>query len=332
MDSKARIFVSGHRGLVGSAICRRLSREGCENLIVRTKAELDLRNQAAVDRFFSTEKPEYVLLAAAKVGGILANSLYPADFLRDNLAIELNVIHSAWRSGVRKLCFLGSSCVYPRLSPQPILEEYLLTSSLEPTNEWYAIAKIAGIKMAQAYARQYGFRAISLMPTNLYGPEDNFALAGSHVLPALLRKFHEARMSDASEVVVWGTGAPRREFLHVDDLANAVVFLMRHYDDTEPINVGVGEDVTIMELAKMIGEIVGYRGRLSFDPSKPDGTPRKLLDVSRLRNLGWEPKIPLREGIERTYQWYLDQCQGRSSLALVAGKGRGSKARQLALK
>jgi GDP-L-fucose synthase len=282
MDSNARIFVSGHRGLVGSAICRRLAEEGAKNLILRTKTELDLRNQAAVDRFFSTEKPEYVFLAAAKVGGILANSLYPADFLRDNLAIELNVIHSAWRHGVRKFCFLGSSCVYPKFAPQPIAEESLMTGALEPTNEWYAIAKIAGIKMTQAYARQYGFRAISLMPTNLYGPGDNFDPANSHVLPALLRKFHEARVGDMAEVTLWGSGTPRREFLHVDDLADAAVFLMRNYDETEPINVGVGDDLTIMELAKMIQEITGYQGVLGFDPSKPDGTPRKLLDISRL--------------------------------------------------
>jgi GDP-L-fucose synthase len=320
MDRNARIFVSGHRGLVGSAIYRRLSGEGCKNLILRTKTELDLRNQAAVENFFLIEKPEYVFLAAAKVGGILANSLYPADFLRDNLAIELNVIHSAWRHGVRKLCFLGSSCVYPKFAPQPILEEYLMTGELEPTNEWYAVAKIAGIKMAQAYARQYEFRAISLMPTNLYGPQDNFDLAGSHVLPALLRKFHEARVNDAPEVTVWGSGAPRREFLHVDDLADAAVFLMRHYDDSEPINVGVGEDITILELAEMMREITGYRGRLAFDPSKPDGTPRKLLDISRLRTLGWSAGIPLREGILRTYQWYVEQRESRPALALVAGR------------
>jgi GDP-L-fucose synthase len=273
-----------------------------------------------VETFFSIEKPEYVFLAAAKVGGILANSLYPADFLRDNLAIELNVIHSAWRHGVRKLCFLGSSCVYPKFAPQPILEEYLMTGELESTNEWYAIAKIAGIKMAQAYARQHEFRAISLMPTNLYGPQDNFDLAGSHVLPALLRKFHEARVNDAPEVTVWGSGAPRREFLHVDDLADAAVFLMRHYDGAEPINVGVGEDITILELAEMIREITGYRGRLAFDPSKPDGTPRKLLDISRLQALGWRAGIPLREGILRTYEWYVEQCESRPALALVGGR------------
>lgn len=321
MDRNARIFVSGNRGLVGSAICRRLASEGAQNLILRTKAELDLRNQAAVDKFFSMEKPEYVFLAAAKVGGILANSSYPADFLRDNLAIELNVIHSAWRHGVTKLCFLGSSCVYPKFAAQPIREEYLMTGALEETNEWYAIAKIAGIKMVRAYARQYAFRAISLMPTNLYGPGDNFDLAGSHVLPALLRKFHEARVGDMPEVTLWGSGAPRREFLHVDDLADAAVFLMRNYDDPELINVGVGEDITILELAKMIREITGYRGRLAFDPSKPDGTPRKLLDISRLGKLGWQAKIPLKEGISRTYRWYVEQRESCPSHILVAGNG-----------
>jgi GDP-L-fucose synthase len=319
MDSNARIFVSGHRGLVGSAICRRLSEEGAQNIILRTKTELDLRNQAAVDNFFSIEKPEYVFLAAAKVGGILANSLYPADFLRDNLAIQLNVIHSAWEHGVRKLCFLGSSCVYPKFAPQPMAEECLMTGALESTNEWYAIAKIAGIKMVQAYALQYGFHAISLMPTNLYGPGDNFDLIGSHVVPALLRKFHEARVGDIPEVTLWGTGAPRREFLHVDDLADAAVFLMRKYDDTAPINVGVGEDITIMELAQMIREITGYRGRVAFDPSKPDGTPRKLLDVSRVRSLGWQAKISLDEGIQRTYQWYVEQRESRPPLAQLTG-------------
>ena len=324
MDKDARIFVAGHGGLVGSALCRRLHAEGAQNLILRTKSELDLRDQAAVDRFFSTEKPEYVYLAAAKVGGILANASYPAEFLRDNLAIELNVIHSAWRHGVRKLCFLGSSCVYPKFAPQPMNEDCLMTGPLEQTNEWYAIAKIAGIKMAQAYAHQYGFRAISLMPTNLYGPEDNFDLAGSHVLPALLRKFHEACVDDLPEVTLWGSGAPRREFLHVDDLADAALFLMRNYQDTEPINVGVGEDVTIMELAEMIRGITGYSGRIVFDRSKPDGTPRKLLDVSRLRSLGWHPKISLRDGIQSTYHWYV------SKQGLVASRARMGESKPVA--
>ena len=307
MDSNARIFVAGHRGLAGSAIVRRLRAEGAGNLILRTRAELDLCNQAAVNAFFAVERPDYVFLAAAKVGGILANSHYPADFAYNNLAIELNVIDAAWRYGVNKLCFLGSSCVYPKFAEQPIREESLLTSALESTNEWYAVAKIAGIKLSQAYSLQYGFRAISLMPTNLYGPQDNFDLASSHVLPALLRKFHDARMSDAPEVVVWGTGAPRREFLHVDDLADAAVFLMRNYDDPQLINVGVGEDLTIRDLAFLIRDIVGYSGELGFDSSKPDGTPRKLLDVSRLRSLGWKPRIPLRQGIQATYEWYCNQ-------------------------
>jgi GDP-L-fucose synthase len=329
MDRNSRIFVSGHRGLVGSAICRRLAREGITGLILRNRNELDLRDQAAVDAFFAMEKPEFVFLAAAKVGGILANSQYPAEFAYDNLAIQLNVIHSAWRHGVRKLCFLGSSCVYPKFAPQPIREESLLTSALEPTNEWYAIAKIAGIKLAQAYSLQYGFPAISLMPTNLYGPHDNFDLNNSHVLPAMMRKFHDAAMNGHPEVALWGTGNPRREFLHVDDLADAAVFLLRRYSDREPINVGVGDDLSIRELAELIREITGYSGRIVFDPSKPDGTPRKLLDVSRLRSLGWTPQIPLREGIERTYQWYLDHRA--SSPLLAAAAGHGGDARRAGL-
>jgi len=297
----ASIFVAGHRGLVGSAIVRQLQAEGAQRLILRTRQELDLTDQAAVEAFFASDKPEYVFLAAAKVGGILANDSYPAEFLRDNLAIQTNVIHSAWRHGVRKLCFLGSSCIYPKLAPQPLKEESLLTGPLEPTNEWYAIAKIAGIKMCQAYRRQYGFDAISLMPTNLYGPGDNFDLKTSHVLPALIRKFHEAKEQGAREVVIWGTGTPRREFLHVDDLAAAAVFLMKNYSDEQFINVGSGEDLTIRELAEMVAQVVGYTGSIVTDPSKPDGTPRKLMDVSRLSTLGWSPRIPLREGIERTY-------------------------------
>jgi GDP-L-fucose synthase len=297
----ASIFVAGHRGLVGSAIVRQLQAEGAQRLILRPRQELDLTDQAAVEAFFASDKPEYVFLAAAKVGGILANDSYPAEFLRDNLAIQTNVIHSAWRHGVRKLCFLGSSCIYPKLAPQPLKEESLLTGPLEPTNEWYAIAKIAGIKMCQAYRRQYGFDAISLMPTNLYGPGDNFDLKTSHVLPALIRKFHEAKEQGAREVVIWGTGTPRREFLHVDDLAAAAVFLMKNYSDEQFINVGSGEDLTIRELAEMVAQAVGYTGSIVTDPSKPDGTPRKLMDVSRLSKLGWSPRIPLREGIERTY-------------------------------
>jgi GDP-L-fucose synthase len=304
MNDRSRIFVAGHRGLVGSAIDRRLARDGCENLITRSRSMLDLRRQADVEKFFESEQPEYVFLAAAKVGGILANSTYPADFLLDNLAIQNNVIPAAWRSGVRKLLFLGSSCIYPKLAPQPIREDALLTGPLEPTNEWYAIAKIAGIKLAQAYRRQHGFNAISLMPTNLYGPGDNFDLQSSHVLPALIRKFDEARGAGAPEVTVWGSGAPRREFLHVDDVADAAVFLMNHYDDGEIVNVGTGSDVTIAELASVVQRITGYDGPIVFDTSKPDGTPRKLLDISRLTALGWTAKIPLEQGIASTYDWY----------------------------
>jgi GDP-L-fucose synthase len=317
MHKHSRIFVAGHRGLVGSAIHRNLSEHGYTNLMVRNRSELDLTNQSAVDTFFASEKPEYVFLAAAKVGGILANSSYPAEFLRDNLAIESNVIEAAYRNGVKKLECLGSSCIYPKLAPQPIKEEYLLSGPLEPTNEWYAIAKIAGIKLAQAYWRQYGFRAISLMPTNLYGPGDNFDLQSSHVLPALIRKAHEARLKHLPEMVVWGSGEPRREFLHVDDMAEAAVFLMLRYDSADIINVGVGEDIGIRELAELICRIVGYKGRLVFDASKPDGTPRKLLDVSRLRNLGWRPRINLEEGIAQAYQWFLNPEQGaRQSIAI----------------
>jgi GDP-L-fucose synthase len=307
MDKSSRIYVAGHHGLVGSAICRRLMRDGYSNLIVRDRSQLDLTHQPAVEAFFASEKPEYVFLAAAKVGGILANSTYPVDFLRDNLSIELNVTDAAYRHGVKKLESLGSSCIYPKLAPQPIKEEYLLTSPLEPTNEWYAIAKIAGIKLAQAYRQQYGFCAISLMPTNLYGPGDHFDLKASHVLPALMRKAHEARVNGSPEMVVWGTGAPRREFLHVDDLADAALFLMLHYDEAEIINVGVGTDLTIRELAELVCQAVGYDGRLVFDASKPDGTPQKLLDVSRLRALGWQARINLEAGIRETYQWYLAQ-------------------------
>ena len=304
MDKESRIYVAGHRGLVGSAICRRLETAGFGNVVVRTRAELDLREQGAVERFFEAERPEYVFLGAAKVGGIWANHAYPAEFIYDNLAVQTNVIHAAWKSGVKKLLFLGSSCVYPKMAPQPIREEYLLTSALEPTNEWYAVAKIAGIKMAQAYRRQYGFDAISLMPTNLYGPGDNFDLATSHVMPALLRKFHEARLAGSAEVVVWGTGSARREFLYVDDLADAAVFLMEHYDGEDIINVGTGVDVTIGELAEVVARVVGYEGRVVFDRSKPDGTPRKVLDVSRLTGLGWRASVGLEEGVERTYGWY----------------------------
>lgn len=308
MDKGSKIYVAGHRGLVGSAILRKLRAEGYTNLVTRTRQELDLRDQAAVNRFFEEERPEYVFLAAAKVGGILANSTYPADFIRDNLLIQTHVIDAAYRYGVKKLLFLGSSCIYPKHAPQPMKEEHLLTGPLEPTNEAYAVAKIAGIKMCQAYRRQYGFNAISLMPTNLYGPGDNFDLQTSHVLPALIRKFHEAKVSGEREVVVWGTGTPRREFLHVDDLADAALFLMERYDSEEIINVGVGEDLSIRELAELVAEVVGYRGEITFDTSKPDGMPRKLLDVSRLFALGWRPKIPLRDGIRQTYEWFVQHA------------------------
>jgi GDP-L-fucose synthase len=306
MNSDSPVFVAGHRGLVGAAIVRRLQAEGCSRLILRTHAELDLRSQAAVDTFFASERPEYVFLAAAKVGGIHANDTYPADFIRDNLQIQTNVIDAAWRNGARKLLFLGSSCIYPRLAPQPLSEDSLLTGPLEPTNEWYAIAKIAGIKMCQAYRRQYGFDAISAMPTNLYGPGDNFSLENSHVLPALMRKFHEAKRSGAREVVVWGTGSPRREFLHVDDLADAVVFLVRNYSGEGLVNVGCGEDLTIRELAEAVAKVVGFEGDLRFDTSKPDGTPRKLLDISRINAMGWKAQVPLQAGLESTYFWYLE--------------------------
>jgi GDP-L-fucose synthase len=305
MDKQSRIFVAGHLGLVGSAIQRKLEANGHTNLIVRTRAELDLTNQAAVDRFFLAERPEYVFLAAAKVGGILANSTYPADFIRDNLLIQTHVIDAAYRHGVSKLQFLGSSCIYPRLAPQPIREDALLTGPLEPTNEAYAVAKIAGLEMAQAYRRQYGFRSICLMPTNLYGPGDNFDPVTAHVVPALIRKFHEAKRSGSPEVTIWGTGAPRREFLHVDDLADAAVFLMLHYDEEAIINVGAGEDITIRELAELIQGVTGYGGRLAFDPSKPDGTPRKQLDVSRLQALGWHLRIPFHQGLRDTYKWFV---------------------------
>jgi GDP-L-fucose synthase len=307
MDKSASIFIAGSRGLVGSAIVRSLRSAGYENLLLPAREALDLRSQPAVDEFFRTQHPEYVFFAAAKVGGILANSSFPAEFLYDNLAIQGNIIDSAWRHGVKKLQFLGSSCIYPKLAPQPIREEYLLTGPLEPTNEWYAIAKIAGIKMCQAYRKQHGFNAISLMPTNLYGPGDHFDLQNSHVLPALLRKFVEATESGAPEVSIWGSGSPRREFLHVDDLANAALFLMLNYDAPEIINVGTGEDVTIRELAETIGRLTGFSGRLVFDASKPDGTMRKLLDVSKLHRLGWKAKIPLERGLAETYRWYLEQ-------------------------
>ncbi|HEX8272065.1 MAG TPA: GDP-L-fucose synthase [Longimicrobiaceae bacterium] len=305
MNKHDRVYVAGHRGLVGSALVRRLESEGFGDLVLRTRAELDLTDRDATFRFFERERPRYVFHAAAKVGGIMANSTYPADFIRENLAVAINVVEAAHRFEVDKLLFLGSSCIYPKFAPQPIREEYLLTGELEPTNEPYAVAKIAGIKLCQSYNRQYGTRYISVMPTNLYGPGDNFDLNTSHVLPALIRKFHDAKASGDAEVTVWGTGKPRREFMHVDDLADACVHLMRTYEGSEIVNVGVGEDVAIGELARMVGEVVGFEGRIAFDTSKPDGTPRKLLDVSRLAGLGWTARTGLREGVERTYRWYV---------------------------
>ncbi|HEY4086008.1 MAG TPA: GDP-L-fucose synthase [Bryobacteraceae bacterium] len=304
MNNQSRIFVAGHRGLVGSAIVRHLRNLGFNNLLLRSRHDLDLCQADAVNRYFETERPEYVFLAAAKVGGILANSTYPVDFLRENLAIQLNVVDAAWRFGAKKLAYLGSSCIYPKFAAQPIKEEYLLSGALEPTNEWYAVAKIAGIKLCQAYRAQYGFNAISLMPTNIYGPGDNFGLNSSHVLPALIRRLHDAAASQQPSVEVWGTGTPRREFLHTDDLASAAVFLMRHYDKPDIVNVGVGDDVTIADLASRIARCVDYTGELVFDPAKPDGTPRKLLDVSRIHSLGWRHSISLDDGIRTTYEWF----------------------------
>lgn len=302
MELNSKIYIAGHRGMVGSALLRRLQKEGYGNFVLRTSAELDLRNQVAVADFFAKEKPEYVFLAAAKVGGILANNTYRAEFLYDNLEIQNNVIHHAWKYGVKKLLFLGSSCIYPKLAPQPLKEDYLLTGPLEPTNEPYAIAKIAGIKLCDAYRSQYGCNFISVMPTNLYGPHDNYDLNNSHVLPALLRKFHEAKTENKPEVIVWGSGTPRREFLHADDMADACVFLMKNYHEPGLINIGTGEDMSIKELAEMIKEITGYKGKIVFDTSKPDGTPRKLLDVSKLSQLGWRALISLRDGIREVYQ------------------------------
>lgn len=304
MQQTSKIYIAGHRGLVGSAIVRHLKKNGYNNLVTKTSKQLDLRDERKVKSFFDKQQPEYVILAAAKVGGILANYSYPVDFLQDNLQIQTNVISNAYQSGVKKLLFLGSSCIYPRDCPQPMKEEYFLTGPLEKTNEWYAIAKIAGIKLCQAYRKQYGFNAISAMPTNLYGPNDNFDLNTSHVLPALIRKFHEAKVNNEPEVVIWGTGTPRREFLYIDDLADACLYLMQNYDENEIINIGTGEDITIKELAELIGEIVGYKGRLTFDTSKPDGTPRKLQDVSRLNEAGWRYRTSLNSGIAKAYNWY----------------------------
>jgi GDP-L-fucose synthase len=305
MNRDAAIFVAGERGLVGSAIVRALRARGYTNLISAPRASLDLRDHTAVERFFAEHRPEHVFMAAARVGGILANDTHPAEFISENLFIQSNLIDASYRHGVRKLCFLGSSCIYPRLAPQPLREDSLLTGPLEPTNQWYAVAKIAGLKMCEAYSRQYGFNAISVMPTNLYGPGDNFDLESSHVLPALIRKFHEAKQARAGAVTIWGSGTPRREFLYVDDLADALLFLMERYDSPEIINVGWGEDITIADLAALVGDVVGFRGRIELDRSKPDGTPRKLMDVTKLTRLGWRPRTSLEDGIRLSYEWFL---------------------------
>jgi len=307
MHYSDKIYVAGHRGMVGSALIRRLEQEGYDNIVKRTSAELDLRNQAAVAQFFATEQPDYVFLAAARVGGIAANNTFRAEFIYDNLMIESNIIHQAYRTGVDKLLFLGSSCIYPKLAPQPLKEEYLLSGYLEPTNEPYAIAKIAGIKLCESYRDQYACNFISVMPTNLYGPNDNYDLQQSHVLPALIRKFHEAKENGHHEVVIWGSGAPRREFLHADDLADACVFLMKHYNEKSPVNIGVGEDISILQLAQLIKSIVGFEGHIVLDASQPDGTPRKLLDVHKLHAMGWRHKFSLEEGIRAVYADYAGQ-------------------------
>lgn len=312
MDKKSKIYLAGHRGLVGSALKRKLELKGYSNLIFRTHGELDLTNQQAVNEFFEREKPEYVFLAAAKVGGILANNTYPAEFIYENLMIEANIIHASYRYGVKKLLFLGSSCIYPKLAPQPLNEKYLLTGPLEETNEAYAVAKIAGIRLCKHYNQQYGTNFISVMPTNLYGPNDNFDLETSHVMPALIRKFHEAKVKNEPEVVIWGTGKPFREFLHVDDMADACVYLMENFntdDIGEFVNIGVGKDITIGELAELIKEIVEFEGAIRKDISKPDGTPQKLLDITKLSSLGWKAKILLKDGIEQTYEWYQSQIK-----------------------
>lgn len=305
MNTNSKIFVAGHRGMVGSAICRALQARGYNNIITRTSTQLDLRNQEGVNEFFEVEQPEYVFLAAAKVGGIHANNTYRADFLYENLMIQSNVIHAAFATKVKKLLFLGSSCIYPKMAPQPLREDYLLTGALESTNEPYAIAKIAGIKMCDAYRTQYGCDFISVMPTNLYGPNDNYDLENAHVLPTFIRKFHEAKMRGDSHVTIWGSGTPRREFLHADDLADACLFLMENYSDAGLVNIGTGEDLTITELANLVKDTVGYTGGLVYDAEKPDGTPRKLMDVTKLSGLGWRYRIALKEGLERTYQDYL---------------------------
>ena len=307
MDADSKIFIAGHKGMVGSAICRKLQAEGYRNMVMKSRQDLDLIRQEQVEAFFRSERPEYVFLAAAKVGGILANLTYPAGFIYENIAIQTNVIHQAYLHGVRKLLFLGSSCIYPKDAPQPLKEEYLLSGLLEPTNEAYAIAKIAGIKMCQAYNKQYGTNFISVMPANLYGPGDNYDLETSHVLAALIRKFHEAKLQDKPSVEVWGTGEPRREFLHVDDLADACLYLMKLYDNSQFINVGTGKDISIMELAEMIKNLIGFDGFIEYDKSKPDGTFRKVLDVSRIKGLGWYPKYDLKQGLQHLYELYKNQ-------------------------
>lgn len=307
MHTSDKIYIAGHRGMVGSAILRRLEKAGYSNIITKTSSEVDLRNQQAVNNFFENEKPAYVFLAAAKVGGILANNTYKAEFIYDNLMIEANIIHAAFVNGVKKLLFLGSSCIYPKMAPQPLKEDYLLSGYLEPTNEPYAIAKIAGIKLCEYYNEQYGSNFISAMPTNLYGPNDNYDLKNSHVLPALIRKFHEAKISQAHSVSAWGTGSPRREFLHVDDLAEACLHLMINYNDTQFVNIGTGEDVTIKELTELVKSVVGFTGEIIWDSSKPDGTPRKLMNVSKIHETGWKHTIDLEDGIKMTYETFLSQ-------------------------
>ena len=306
MEQSSKIYIAGHQGMAGSAVIRRLEASGFTNFLTRTHAELDLTDQAATRAFFESERPDYVVLAAAKVGGIHANSTYPADFSLENLQIQSNVIEAAWKHGTKKLMFLGSACIYPKLAPQPMAETALLTGPLEPTNEWYAIAKIAGISLCDALRRQHGFNTVSIMPNNLYGPGDNFHLENAHVLPALIRKFHEAKENNAQEVVVWGTGTPLREFLHIEDFANAAVFLLNDYDDGGIVNVGTGTDISIGDVALLIKQVVGYQGDIVFDSTKPDGTPKKLLDCTKLHKLGWKSVISLREGLATTYQWFLD--------------------------
>ncbi|WP_142825941.1 GDP-L-fucose synthase [Planococcus soli] len=314
MNLDAKIYVAGHRGLVGSAIVRNLTAKGYSNLVFRTSGQLDLTKREQVDVFFEGEQPEYVFLAAAKVGGIVANNDFPAEFIRDNLMIQTNVIDAAYQNGVKKLLFLGSTCIYPKLAAQPMREDSLLTGELEPTNEPYAIAKIAGIKMCQSYNRQYGTNFISIMPTNLYGPHDNFDLNSSHVLPALIRKFHEAKLNNAPTVEVWGTGTPKREFLYSDDLADAAIYLMNCYSGSDLVNVGMGKDISIKELAEKIGETVGYEGEIVFNASKPDGAPRKLVDINRLTSLGWQAATPLDEGLEMAYKWFLEHIEKNTML------------------